>query len=633
MCRNRSTQRIMKVKNMTQDQKTAYSKMNSVKRETMLNGLFSGGLALLLVAFSALFKNNAIICILSIFSLILSGGEIASKSLKSMKKKKFDDAMLVLLAVLVTFLLGKFIVAAFAMAIYKITNIFITYYHGSLGDNIQSIADVLPQYANLVDSGSNILRVSSNSLKRGNIIMVKVGEIVPVDCVIIDGYTDFDANNVYQSKTVVSLSPGDKVLAGFVNMGASVTCEATCDYDESLTVDLSRLASMAEQKYTRGEKRFLGIAKHYPMVILILAVLTILLGGFSGGLWGSSIYRVCSLFVVTTTGSYVVAVPLLSSCAVWNLKKKGLAISSGDLIDELADINCVAFEKNGILTDGVYKIKDIYTADGISEEDFLMIAANCLGGRQHPISNILTQYMNTYIPVGNVMEFPGKGMECTIMNKSFLCGSESFLTECGIDVSEMTGYTVYISIDGVFMGAMLIQDLVKPNSGESLRDLRQLGVEKIVMLSSERKETAELAYLDCGADEYYAELSPYGRVEIIQKLQKEDGVTCVYIGDRLSGEQALDTAHVGLTLISKEECGLEYSKAVLLGGLDTVRDAVELSRLACGKIELHFYCATAIKIILVLLSLFGAINVAAVIMIEAILTFIGIFSAKDLLKK
>lgn len=623
----------MKVKNMAQDQKSAYVKMNSIKRDKVLNGLFSGGLALLFVAFSALFKNHVIICLLSIFSLVLSGGEIASKSLKSMKKKKFDDEILVLLAVLVTFFLGRFTIAALAMAIYKISSILITYFHGQLGESIHSAADVLPQYANLVDGGSNILRVNSNTLKRGNIIMVKPGEIVPVDCVVVDGYTDFDTSNVYQSKMEVSLSPGDKVLAGFVNNGTSVICEAICDYDESLTTDLSRLASMAEQKHTRVEKRFLGIAKRYPLIILILAVLTILIGGFTGGMWESSIYRACTLFVVATTGSYIAAVPLLSSCAVWNLKKKGLAISSGDLIDELADINCVAFEKNGILTDGEYKIKDIYTSNGISEEDFLMIAANCLGGRQHPISNILTKYMNSYIPVENVMEFPGKGMECTIMNKSFLCGSESFLTECGIDVSEIAGYTVYISIDGVIMGAMLIQDLVKPNSGESLRNLRQIGVEKIVMLSSERKETAELAYMDCGADEYYAELSPYGRVEVIQKLQKEDNVTCVYIGDRLSGEQALDTAHVGLTLIGKEECGLEYSKAVLLGDLETVHDAVEISQLACGKIELHFYCATAVKIILLLLSLFGAINIAATIIIEALLTLVAMFSAKDLLKK
>jgi len=622
----------MKVKNMAQDQKTAYFKMNSVKREKMLNGLFSGGLALLLVAFSALFKNLVIICILSIFSLILSGSEIALKSLRSVKKKKFDDAMLVVLAVLVTFFLGRFTIAALAMAIYKIANILITYFYGQLGETIQSMADVLPKYANLLDGGSNILRVNSNTLKRDNIIMVKAGEIVPVDCIILDGYTDFDTSNVYQSKTDVSLSPGDKVLAGFINNGASVTCKAICDYDESLTTDLTRLASMSEQKHTQGEKRFLSIAKRYPLVILILAVLTILLGGFSVGMWESSIYRACALFIVATTGSYVVAVPLLSSCAVWNLKKKGLAISSGDLIDELADINCIAFEKNGILTDGEYKIKDIYTADGISEEDFLMIAGNCLGGRQHPISNILTKYMNTYIPVENVMEFPGKGMECTIMQKSFLCGSESFLTECNVDVSEIPGYTVYISIDGVIMGAMVIQDMVKPNSGESIRNFRQMGVEKIVMLSSERKETAELAYMDCGADEYYAELSPYGRVEVIQKLQKEDDVTCVYIGDRLSGEQALDTAHVGLTLIGKEECGLEYSKAVLLGDLETVYDAMKISQLTCGKIELHFYCATAVKIILALLSLFGALNIAAVILIEALLAFASIFSAKDLLK-
>ncbi|MBO5929741.1 MAG: cation-translocating P-type ATPase, partial [Clostridia bacterium] len=544
-----------------------------------------------------------------------------------------DDTMLILIAVLTTFFLGEFVVAALAMCIYKIASVLITYFHGQLGGTIQSMADALPQYANLVDSGSNILRVKSNTLKRGNIIMVKAGETVPIDCTVLDGYTDFDTSNVYLSKTDISLSPGDKVLAGFVNNGASVTCEAICDYDESLTVDLSRLASMAEKKQSRCEKRFFGIAKHYPLITLILAVLTILIGGFSGGLWANAIYRACTLFIVATSGSYVAIVSLLSACAVWNLKKKGLAISTGDIIDELADVNCVAFEKNGILTDGEYKIKDIYTAEGISEDDFLMIAANCLGERQHPISNILTRYMNAYIPVENVIEFPGKGMECTIMNKSFLCGSESFLTECGVDVSEIAGYTIYVSIDGVIMGAMLIQDLVKPNSGESLRNLRQIGVEKIVMLSSERKETAELAYIDCGADEYFAELSPYGRVEVIQKLQKEENVTCLYIGDRLSSEQALDTAHVGLTLIGKEESGLEFSKAVLLGDLDTVLEAVEISRLACGNIELHFYCATALKIILILLSLFGALNIAAVIMIEALLTFVAMYSAKELLKK
>ena len=339
----------MKVKNMAQDQKTAYFKMDSIKREKMLNGLFSGGLALLLVAFSALFKNVVIICILSIFSLILSGSEIALKSLKTVKKKKYDDTMLILLAVIATLFVGRFAVAALAMAIYKIANILITYFYGYLGETIQSVADVLPKYANLLDSGSNILRVNSNTLKRDNIIMVKAGEVVPVDSIILDGYTDFDTSNVYQSKTDASLSPGDKVLAGFINNGASVICKAICDYDESLTVDLSRLASMSEQKHTRGEKRFLGIAKRYPLVILILAVLTILLGGFSMGMWESSIYRACALFIVATTGSYVVAVPLLSSCAVWNLKKKGLAISSGDLIDELADINCIAFEKNVIL--------------------------------------------------------------------------------------------------------------------------------------------------------------------------------------------------------------------------------------------------------------------------------------------
>lgn len=595
--------------------------------------MLTGVLALALAVVGALFHNAIAVCIFCILSLILSGSETVSKFLKSLKKAKFDDAVFILIAVLVPFFLGRFVIAAIAMAIYKLSYVLVAFFSGSLGNAFKTMADVLPEYANLVEDGGNVRPVASISLTRGTKILVKPGETVPVDCVISDGFTDFDPSNVYESDKNLSLSSGDKALAGFVNAGSSVTCEAVCDYDESLVMDLNRLASMAESKSTKGEKRFLAIAKWYPLAVLVVAAAALFIGGFTSGAWKDSMLRASVLFIVATTSSYIVAVPLLSSCAVWNLKKKGLALASGDLLDEIADINCVAFEKEGVLTDGEYHIKDIYTAEGISEEDFLMIAGNCIGGRMHPISKILTQYMNRYIPAENVIEFPGKGVECTIMGKSFLCGSESFMAECGVDVSENTGYSIYVSIEGVIMGAMLVQDLIKPNSGEALRRLRQIGVEKIVMFSSERKETAELAYKDCGADEYYAELSPYDRAETIHKLKKGQDVTCAYIGNTMNGQQAIDAADVGITLIHKDEGGLEYAKAVLLGGLETLAEAIEISRLACGKIELHFYCASAVKIILTLLGLFGAINVAAAIVIEALLTVVALLSAKDLIKK
>lgn len=623
----------MKVKNMGQEHQSTYLNLYAHTKKKLTNGLLTGGVALILAILASLFNNAVVVCIFSAASLIISGSEAVSKLIKSTKKGKFDDAVFVLLAVLVPFFLGRFVIAAIAMAIYKLSSVLILFVSGRLGQSIRDIAEVLPEQANLVDSGSNIRRVNSASLTRGTKIMVKPGETVPVDCIISDGYSDFDPSNVYESDKNVSLSSGDKVLAGFINAGTTVTCEAVCDYDESLVMDLNRLTSMAETKSTKGEKRFLTIAKWYPLAVLVVAVAVLLIAGFTKGAWTSAMLRVSVLLIVATTSSYIIAVPLLSSCAVWNLKKKGLALATGDLIDEIADINCVAFEKNGILTDGEYKIKDIHTAEGISEEDFLMIAGNCIGGRQHPISKILTKYMNQYIPAENVIEFPGKGVECTIMGKSFLCGSESFMSECSIDVSEIPGYSIYVSIDGVIMGAMIIQDLVKPSSGEMLRTLRQTGVEKIVMFSSERKETAELAYIDCGADEYYAELSPYDRVEAIQKLKHEEDVTCAYVGSAVSGEQAIDAADVGMLLISKEDNGLEFSKAVLLGDLETVAEAIELSRLTCGKIEMHFYCASAVKIILALLGLFGAINIAAAIVIEALLTLVALFSARDIIKK
>lgn len=623
----------MKIKNIGYEHQSLYLTRLPNKKKTLVNGFITGLIAFLLAIVASMFKNIVLVCIISAVSMIISGSEAMSKAVKAIRKAKPDDSVIVLLAVLVPFFLGKFIIAAIAMAIYKLFSVLILLIYGSLAQSFREASEVLPQFANLVDSDSNIRKVYSESLVRGAKIIVKPGEIVPVDCIISDGFSDFDPSNIYKSESNVSVSAGDKVLAGFVNNGTSVTCETVCSYNESLVLDLNRLASMAETKSTKGEKRLLTVAKWYPSVVLAVAAAAVIIEGIVTGMWIPAILRASVLFIVATTGSYSVAVPLLSSSAVWNLKKKGLALANGDLIDEFADINCIAFEKNKILTDGNFQIKDIYTAEGISEEDFLMIAANCIGGKQHPVSKILTKYMNKHIPAENVMEFPGKGVDCTIMGKAFLCGSGAFMTECNIDISEITGYSLYVSIDGVIMGAMVVQDLIRPNTGEMLRKLRQTGAEKIVMLSSERKEAAELAYAACGADEYYSELSVNGRAEIIQRLQKDDDVTCAYVGDNVSGEQALTAANIGITFVDKEDSALEYAKAVLLGNLETVADAVEISRLACGKIELHFYCASAVKIILAILGLFGTINIAAAIVIEALLTIVALLSAKDLIRK
>jgi len=623
----------MKVKNMTQEHQSTYVKQYSYKKDKLTNGLFTGVLALVFAMIAVLFTNRFLVCIFSILSLVFAGGEVLAKLTKGSKKSKTDDTILILIAILVLFFAGRFEVAAIAISLYRIFSIFIMYISGKLGRSIKDIVDVLPEYANLVDDGMNVQKVPSASLGRGAKIMIKNGETVPVDCVVLDGFADFDASNVTKNKDDVSVSPGDKILAGYINMGATVTCEAVCDYEESIVIDMNRLAAMAESSSAKSHNRFMALAKWYPPAVLLIAIVTILIGGLVNGAWITSIERACVLLIVATTGSYVSTVPLLTACAVWNLKKKGLALSSGDLIDEFADINYVAFEKNGILTDGAYAIKEVYTAEGISEEDFLMIAGNCIGGRANAISKILTPYMNPYIPVENTIEFAGKGVECSIMGKLFLCGSKNFMKECNVDVKEISDYTIYVAIDGVLMGAMLIQDTIRPNTGELLRKLRQTGVEKIVMLSSERKETAELAYSDCGADDYFAELTSYTRAETIQKLKAGQDITCAYVGDATSGIQALDAADVPITLISEDDNNLEYAKSFLLGNLDSVADAIEYARLTSGKVELHFYCASAVKIILTLFALFGAVNIIAAIFLESILTILGILSAKDLIKK
>lgn len=612
--------------------KYLYQKMYSYTKKKLGTSFLTGVVALAF-AILASYCGNVLACIFSIFALILSGGELFFKVIRSVKQGKADDGILVLLAVLVTFFIGHFALAATAMAIYKLVGVCLAYMSGRLGASMMGAAEVLPEYANIVDTDATIRRIPLSSVTRGMKIMVKTGETVPVDSVISDGFSDFDTMNLYASPKQVSLSAGDKVLGGFVNTGSSVTCETLCDSENSLASKMKQMALMAERSSTKGEKRFSGIAKWYPLILLLLAVAVLIVGGFTSGAWTTVISRACVLFVVASTGSYVIAAPLIRSCAAWNLKKKGLSVASSDLIDEMADINCVAFEKDGILTDGVYEIKDVYMTEGVTKEDFLMIAANCIGGRQHPISKLLTKHMNKYLVAENVMEFPGKGVECTIMEKTFLCGSESFIKNSGIDLGEIPGYTVYVTIDGSIMGALKVQDMLKSATKEPLTKLRHVGVEKIALLTSDNSEVAETACVGCGADEYYANMTPYGRAEVVGQLKQDENTTCAYIGDVANGSQAMEAADVGISYIKHSDTEIKHSKAALLGDLSVLADAIEISRLACSKIEMHFYCATAVKIVLALLGLFGAVNIAAAVLIDALLMAVSLLSSADLIRK
>lgn len=622
----------MKIKNMVKNKHSVYSKYTALSNKKYKQSFLTSLVALGIAILASIFDNVVLACIFSLVALVLSGAEVIFKLAKGTKEAKLDT-VLVIVAIIIPFCMAKFAVAALGMSIYKLSGVIISYVSTLIGKELKEIADVTPKNVNIIDSQSNIRLVAADSLRNKDKFIVKTGETIPVDAVITEGFSEFDTNKVHTSDCDVSLSAGDKVLAGYVNTGSSVTCVAVCDYDESLVMDFNRLADMAESTSTIGEKRFMQVSKWYHLGILVLAIVVLLISGLSTGTWGDTLLRVSVLLIAATAGSNIVAIPLITSSAIWRLKKSGMSISSAETLDEIADINCVAFEKDGILTNGVYELSDMYTAEGITESDLLMIASVCVGGRAHPVSRIFDKYVNEHIVAENTMEFAGKGVECTVMGKTVLCGTKTFITECGTDVSQLPEHNLYITIDGVVLGAVSYKDAPYEGAAADIEELRKIGVEKIVMFSSENDEATKNAFEMSGADEYIANMDGFKRVEEISVLKQEEDATCAYIGNALAGEQALVEADVGVTLINKAENNLEYSKIALIGKIRTLCDAIEFARLANGKVEIHFYCASAVKIIIALLGLFGALNVAIAIGIDALLTLFALMSAKDLLKK
>lgn len=625
---------FMKVKNMVRNRQSSYMKLIQMSNKSYGKNILVGIVALLLAFLGSKVNNGFLMCLCSVISLVLAGAETVFKLVKGTKDSKLDNLMVVV-AIAIPFCTKHFVLAATAMSVYKLSTAVIAWLLSGLGKKFKEFNDVCPKYANVIDENSNILVVPAESVIKGTKLMVKSGEIVPVDCMITEGFSDFDTSRVFEQDGEVSMSSGDKILAGFVNTGSSVTCVTVCDYDDSIAKDMSRIADMSETSSTVGEKRFIKISKWYPALVMLVALAVLLFYGISANNWAKGMSVVSVLLIAATTSSFTISVPLFTSCSIWNLKKKGIAISSAELLDEIADINCVAFEKNGILTDGNFKICDTYMAEGISEEDLLMITGMCVGGRTHPISRIFTKYINEHLKAENVMEFPGKGVECTIMGKTFLCGTEDFIKESGVDVSEIPGYRLYITIDKVVMGAVSYEDELSESSVKYIEALRKVGVEKITMFTADKDEKAKIAFGVSGADEYVAELTPFARAEAISKIKQEDGATVAYIGESLGGEQALNEADVGITIVDKETSGIEFCKVGILGKLKTLADAIEAARNSNSKLEVHFYCASAAKIIITLLAIFSVsfLNVAVALGIDAVLTIAAILSAKDLLKK
>ena len=274
----------MKAKKRGTQRKNLYQTMYAYSKKNLQANILTGIVALVL-AFLATLLGNVLACVVSLISLFISGGATTSKILQGIKHGKVDDSVLIFIAVIVSFFLGQFTLAATAMAIYKLATVLIIYLSGRVGISMMHAAEVLPAYANLVDTDATIRKIPVTSVTRGMKIIVKTGEIVPADSIILDGCTEFDTSSVYYSEENISFSTGDKILAGFVNKGTSVTCKVLYDSANSVVSKMKKIAAHAEKGSTKGEKRFSAIAKWYPsmMLLLAVAVLIVIPRSFSSG--------------------------------------------------------------------------------------------------------------------------------------------------------------------------------------------------------------------------------------------------------------------------------------------------------------------------------------------------------------
>ncbi len=578
---------------------------------------------------------------LFVVAYILSGYEVLLKSIKNIfRGEVFDENFLMSIATLGAFAINKPGEAAAVMIFYNVGELFEDYAVGKSKKSIIQLMNIKPKIANL-KKGNEIKVVEPEELKVGDIIVVKAGEKIPVDGVIVNGETTINTSALTGESVPRKVKVDDEVLAGCINESDVIEVKVTKEFKDTAINEIIELVKNSNKTKSKTELFITKFAKVYTPIVVVLALILafvppIFVGFQNLGEW---VKRALVFLVTSCPCAIVLSVPLGYFAGIGKAGKEGVLIKGSNYLDVLTKANTMVLDKTGTITKGNFEVSKIVLAEEIGEEELLEIAAVAESMSNHPIAKSIISKVNKKISQEEIEEYKeiaGMGIKAKYHGDEIVAGNAKLLEKEEIKYYPCNeiGAIVYVAKNKKYLGAIIISDTVKPDSKEAIEGFKKNGINKICMLTGDNKEIAENIAKQVGIEEVHCNLLPGEKVKELQKIKNEQNVV-IAIGDGINDSPVLAEADIGASMgLNGQDLTIETSDIVIMDGkLSSFNKAINVSKRTKKIIMQNIYFALEIKAIVLVLGAFGISTMWEAVFADVGVTFITVLNSLRVFKK
>ena len=553
----------------------------------------------------------------------------------------FDENFLMALATVGAFCVGEYPEAVFVMLFYQVGELFQSYAVAQSRKSIASLMDIRPDYANIEQDGA-LIQVAPEEVAVGSAIVIKAGERIPLDGVVLEGSSTVDTAALTGESLPREVQSGDDVISGCVNLSGVLTVQVTRPFAESTVSKILDLVENSSSKKAKAEHFITKFARYYtPAVVLAAVALAFLPPLFTAISWTDSITRALNFLVVSCPCALVISVPLSFFGGIGGASRDGILVKGGNYLEVLARTEIVVFDKTGTLTKGVFNVTAIHP-DDIPEARLLELAALAECYSDHPISRSLKEAYGKDIDasrVSGVEELSGRGVKAVVDGRPVCAGNDKLMEELGVKwhPCHRVGTTVHVAVDGIYAGHIVISDEVKEDAKAAVAALKALGVRKTVMLTGDAKAVGEAVAADLGLDEVHTQLLPADKVDRVESLLKQVSSkgALAFVGDGINDAPVLSRADIGIAMGGLgSDAAIEAADVVLMDDKPSkLSDAISIARRTLSIVRQNIFFALAVKALVLVLSAVGLATMWEAVFADVGVSVIAILNAMRALKR
>ncbi len=592
---------------------------------------------LLILAFILRLDNTIINNILFIISYLIVGYDIILKALRNITRGKvFDENFLMTIATIGAFFIREFPEAVAVMLFYQVGELFQSYAVDKSRKSVASLMDIRPDYANLYHD-KKTERVDPNKVKVGDIILIKPGEKIPLDGVVVEGTSYLNTLAITGEAVPRSVSENDEVLSGCINNEGLLKVKVTKEFGESTVSKILDLVENASSRKSKSENFISKFAKYYTPIVVIIAILLALIPPL---LTDTTFKTSLSFLVVSCPCALVISIPLTFFGGIGASSKIGVLVKGSNYLEALANTKIVVCDKTGTLTKGIFKVQNI-SPIGYSRGDLLRYTSYAENFSNHPIALSIKEAYGKDINeklVTKTKELKGKGVIAKVESKEVLVGNEKLMVEYNIDYikSNDIGTVIYIAIDKKYAGSITISDKIKEDAYKAVKEFRRNNVKKIVMLTGDREEISKKVSKELKLDKYYAELLPQDKVKKVESLMQEKSEygKLVFIGDGINDAPVLALSDIGVAMGGLgSDAAIEAADIVIMTDEPSkLASAIKISKKTMQIVKENIVFSITVKILVLILSVMGLVSMWAAVFADVGVSVIAIINALRILK-